>query len=66
MNPTQKRNKRVDEAKDRWARLMGVPLIRIWEHDIHKNKEKVMKMLSQHIKEAKEREIIKENKKKRH
>ena len=66
MNPMQKRNARVDEIKNEWAALHGYPLIRIWEHDINENPEKVLDMLRERLGVEKEKLIIKENKKKRH
>ena len=49
MNPMQKKNRRIDESKNQWAALHGIPLIRIWEHDIRKNPSEVMKMLKERI-----------------
>ena len=49
MNPMQKRNKRVDEYKNKWALLHGIPLIRIWEKDIRQNPSKVMKELKERL-----------------
>ena len=66
MNPMQKRNVRVDEIKNEWAALHGYPLIRIWEHDINENPEKVLDMLRERLGVEMEKLIIKENKKKRH
>ena len=62
MNPMQKRNARVDEIKNKWAHSNGYKLIRIWEHDINNNPQKVFEVL------RKELNIVsKENdKKKRH
>jgi very-short-patch-repair endonuclease len=51
MNPMQKKNKRVDEQKDKWAKEHGINLIRIWEHDINKNPSMVMKMLKEKLSE---------------
>lgn len=51
MSPMQKKNKRVDEQKDKWAREHGINLIRIWEHDINKNPSIVMKMLKEKLSE---------------
>ena len=62
----QKRNARVDEIKNEWAALHGYPLIRIWEHDINENPEKVLDMLRERLGVEMEKLIIKENKKKRH
>ena len=45
MTPTQKKNKRVDEQKNRWAAINGIKLIRIWEHDINDHPELVLAML---------------------
>lgn len=62
MNPTQKRNARVDEIKNKWARSNGYKLIRIWEHDINNNPQKVFKILRNEL-----NIVSKENdKKKRH
>ena len=66
MNPMQKRNARVDEIKNEWAALHGYPLIRIWEHDINENPEKVLDMLRERLGVEMEKLKIKENKKKRH
>jgi very-short-patch-repair endonuclease len=49
MSPMQKKNQRVDNIKNKWAALHGIPLIRIWEHDIRKSPAKVMKMLKEKI-----------------
>lgn len=65
INQMQKRNKRVDELKDRWASLNCIPLMRIWEYDIRNNKEMVMKMLRDRLYIEDKKVILKENKKKR-
>ena len=62
----QKKNARVDEIKNEWAAMHGIPLIRIWEHDINENPEKVLNMLRERLGVEMEKLIIKENKKKRH
>ena len=49
MNPMQKKSKRVDKDKDKWALTHKIPLIRIWEHDINNNPKKVMEMLEKEI-----------------
>lgn len=64
--PMQKRNERVDKIKDEWALSHGIPLIRIWEHDINNNPEKVMRMLEDRLNVESEKKRIIENKKKRH
>lgn len=49
LTPTQKRNKRVDKDKDKWAQTHKIPLVRIWEHDINKTPKKVMDILKEQI-----------------
>lgn len=66
LNTIQKRNRRVDEIKNEWAAEHGFLLVRIWEHDINKNPDKVMKMLRDVIGENDKKMKILENKKKRH
>lgn len=66
LNPMQKHNKRVDEYKNKWALMRGIPLLRIWECDIRNNPEKVMMVLKNLI-SIQDRKIMLENeKKKRH
>lgn len=45
LNRMQKRNKAIDEYKNKWALAHGFPIMRIWEHDIRKNPQKVLKEL---------------------
>lgn len=66
MSPMQKKNKRVDEQKDHWALINGIPLIRIWEHDINEHSEKVLQMLKERLYLADEENKRKENFNKRH
>ena len=66
MTPMQKRNRRVDEIKDTWAAEHGIPLIRIWEHDINENPSKVMKYIKSKIGLAEDKRKIIDGKKKRH
>ena len=66
MNPMQKHNKWVDKQKDKWAAERGIPVIRIWEHDINKNPEKVKQILKERLGEATRKQQIKNEKKKRH
>lgn len=56
----QKRNKRVDEYKDKWALMHGIPLIRIWEKDIRENPKMVMEELKKRL-YIQEKEIKKRN-----
>lgn len=62
----QIRAQRVDEHKNKWALLHGIPLIRIWESDIRKNPSMVMEMLKNELSIQDKKRIIRENKKKRH
>ena len=66
MNPMQKHNKRVDEYKDRWALVHGIPIMRIWEKDIRETPDKVLKKLKSRLYIENEKQIITENKNKRH
>ena len=65
MSPMQKRNNRVDKQKDHWAIINGIPLIRIWEHDINKHPEMVMEMLKEKFYTAKKNKEIQDKKKRR-
>ena len=65
-NPMQKHNEYVDRIKDEWALAHGIPIIRIWEHDINNNPSKVMSILKESIGINDEKKIKKDNKNKRH
>jgi very-short-patch-repair endonuclease len=64
LSPMQKRNKRIDELKNKWALLHGFPIIRIWEKDINENPSGVMKMLKERL-YLEENKLINENKKRK-
>lgn len=66
MSPMQKKNKRVDEEKDHWAIINGMPLLRIWEHDINKHPTKVMDLLKEKLYICKKNKEREDAKKKRH
>lgn len=66
MTPTQKRNKRVDEQKDHWARINCYRLLRIWEDDINNRPSEVMKRLKMFLGVAEEKKKIIDDKKRRH
>ena len=66
LNPMQKHNKRVDEHKDKWALLHGIPLIRIWEKDIRENPNMVMEELKKRLYIEDKKITITEKKNKRH
>ncbi len=65
-NPMQKHNEWVDKVKDEWALSRGIPILRIWEHDIHDNPEKVMKILKESIGKYTEKQKKIKEKNKRH
>lgn len=52
-NPMQKKNEWVDKVKDEWCYIHGIPIIRIWEHDINNNPDKVMKLLKEKLHSSK-------------
>lgn len=65
-SPMQKHNQWVDKTKDEWALERGIPIIRIWEHDIHDNPEKVMKLLREAIGKYTEKQNKIKDKNRRH
>ena len=66
LNPMQKKNKRVDELKNKWAISHGIPILRIWEKDINEAPSEVMKMLKEKLKSSTHKLQLEEEKKKRH
>lgn len=62
----QKRNKRVDEYKNKWALEHGIPLMRIWEKDIRENSKEVMKQLKERLYIEDKKQTLIEKKNKRH
>lgn len=66
MNPMQKHNKRVDEYKDKWALMHGIPIMRIWEKDIRENPKMVMNELKKRLYKETEKKALIEKKNKRH
>lgn len=65
-NPMQKHNEWVDKQKDLWAASHGIPVLRIWEHDINEHPSKVRKTLKEYIGNYAEKKEQKDNKNKRH
>lgn len=51
LNPMQKRNKRVDEIKNKWCSMNGIPLIRVSEYDINHTPDKVLLWLKDTLKD---------------
>lgn len=47
LNPMQKHNKFVDGLKNEWCEKHHIPLLRIWEYDIHNNPLQVMKSIKE-------------------
>ena len=66
MNPMQKHNKRVDEHKDKWALMHGIPIFRVWEKDIRENPKMVMEELKKRLYIQDKKVAITEKKNKRH
>lgn len=66
MNPMQKHNKRVDEYKDKWALMHGIPILRVWEKDIRENPKMVMEELKKRLYIQDKKVTITEKKNKRH
>lgn len=66
LNNMQKHNKRIDEMKDKWALLRGIPVMRIWEKDINERPDLVMKKLKERLRIQSDKIRLDEEKKKRH
>lgn len=66
LTPMQKKNRRVDAEKDKWAAMHSIPMMRIWEKDINENPEVVMKLLKERLNIGLEKMRLKNDKKKRH
>lgn len=49
LTPTQKKNKRVDKEKKKWADEHRIPIIYIWEKDVNETPQTVMKKLIEDI-----------------
>ena len=62
----QKKARRVDEYKNKWALMHSIPILRIWESDIRKNPKQVMATLKETLNIQEKQRIINENKRKRH
>ena len=65
-SPMQKHNEWVDKVKDQWAAEHGIPLIRIWEHDINDKTSEVLKLLKKRIGAETKKQDKKNDKAKRH
>lgn len=65
LTPTQKHNKRVDEYKNKWALMHGIPIMRIWEKDIRETPDKVLGELRARLQIAEHKVQVTRNKKKR-
>lgn len=65
LKPHQKRAQRIDEHKEKWALMHGIPVIRFWEYDINNNPMFVMETLRQRLKTCQTQVEQKEEKKKR-
>ncbi len=65
-NKMQKHTEWVDKEKDLWAAAHGIPVIRIWEHDINNNPNYVRKVLTEKLTEYREKYEKEQKKKQRH
>ena len=65
LTPTQKKNKKVDKIKNKWAKEHNFPIYYFWEKDINENYTEVMENLKKIINYEQKNMILKENKKKR-
>lgn len=66
LNPMQKHNKMVDEIKNKWALMRGIPLYRIWEDDIRNRPLQVLEELKNIFNIEGKKSILREKKNKRH
>ena len=66
LTPMHKHNMHVDELKNRWALMHGIPIIRIWEKDINDSPAKVLEALRVRLGIEKEKMKLTEKKNKRH
>ena len=62
----QKRTQRIDEYKTKWALIHGIPIIRFWETDIRKDPKKVMDALKEELNIQNRKNLLREDKRKRH
>lgn len=51
LNAMQKKNRRVDEIKNRYCSMNGIPLIRVSEYDINHEPDKVLQWLREILKD---------------
>ena len=65
LTPTQKKNKRVDYYKKKWADEHRIPIYYFWEKDINETPKKVLDELRRVVAVETQNFILKENKKKR-
>ena len=65
LTPTQKKNKRVDKLKKKWADEHKIPIYYFWEDDINKNPKLVLEQLKELIIKETKNYQLKENKKNR-
>lgn len=63
MSPMQKKNKKVDEIKDKYCSRNGYLLIRVWEYDINNNPTTVRNYLKEVLRPILEQKEKEDNKK---
>lgn len=62
----QKKTQRIDEYKTKWALMHSIPILRIWESDIRKKPNSVIKILKETLNIQNHKQELLENKRKRH
>lgn len=66
LNRIQKRARRIDEYKEKWALTHGIPIYYFWEKDINERPQWVLDQLKDILNLDADRRRKKDNKKKRH
>lgn len=66
LNQIQRKNMRIDEYKQKWALMHGIPIYYIWEKDIRENPKMVMDELKRILYIEDKKKETATNKRKRH
>ena len=66
LNKVQMKTRRVDEYKQKWALMHGIPIYYIWEKDIRENPKKVLDELKKILYIEEKKRVLTEKKNKRH
>ena len=65
LTPTQKKNKKIDKLKKKWADEHKIPIYYFWEKDINEKTDEVLEELKKIIEKERERFLLEEKKKNR-